>query len=54
MGFKPFRGTLFDKTNKLTERFSEIALELEAVQTTKYDEHSMAITGRVQWSFPPL
>ena len=54
MSFKPYRGTLFDKTNKLTERFSEIALELEAEQTTKYDEHSMAITGRVQWSFPPL
>ena len=40
-------------TNKLTERFSEIALELEAyIQATIYDGHSMAIAGHVQWSFP--
>ena len=37
MSFKPLRGTLSYKTNKLTERFSEIALELEAyIQTTLY------------------
>ena len=37
MSFKPLRGTLSYKTNKLTERFSEIALELKAyIQTTIY------------------
>ena len=40
MSFKAFRGTLFDRTNRLIERFSEIALELEAyIQITIYDEH---------------
>ena len=40
------------KLNELTERFSEIALDLEAyIQATIYDEYSMAIAGHVQWSF---
>ena len=54
MNFKPFRDTFNEKktTNKLTERVSKIALELEAyIQATIYDGHSMAIAGHVQWSF---